>query len=355
MAFDHGVRFVPGQKNQTGGIQVNFPAILEASVLYQFERKCIFKEMIEHREGRGKSTEVTMQAKLKAQQRFPSQLNEPRKAQNGNVAVQNVLIENEDEILSLISDWEQLQRTDSRGMALMDKKAAELVSPLAERLDSAIAVQLSLGATFNSSSKKPTLTHEPESKGYATEVKIVVGNGKKGKDVEGTALGKAIYSFASAFDVKDIPFDRRYVAISPVDYNKVIEDATTYINKDLDGAGSISEGQIRMIGGVNVYKTNSLIKENITAAHADWGNTGQTNPTATWNNSMVVDNSKLVGVAWHPEGGVYCEWSPLKTHVTGSDPDFRMWMGGTMCHAALTYGVKYLRESACARIVWSET
>ena len=354
MAFDLGNRFVPGQVNQAGGIQVNYPLILQSQILFQFERNLLFKDLVEFRTGAGRATEITMESKLKARHRFPSELAEPLKSQNGNVAIQTVNIENMDYIFTLVSDWEQCQRTDSKGMELMDQRAAGLVSPLSERLDSALAIQISKGANA-SADNKPTLTHEPAALGYGTRGKVVVGAGKNASDVTGTELAKAINTFARSFDAKNIPNENRHVAVDPTDYGRLVNDATSYINRDLGGEGSTAKGVLPMISGVMVHHTNSLVKKNITASDTDWGSSGQSNPTATWANSMVVDNSKLLAIGWNRQGAVYCEWKPMASHVTGADVDLKVMMGGTMAFAGLTYGVKYLREAACCRIDWSQT
>lgn len=77
------------------------------------------------------------------------------------------------------------------------------------------------------------------------------------------ALVDGLYAAAEAMDEKDVPEEERYCWLRPAEYYAMIKDDRV-INRDFDGAGSISKGKIWEVAGINIVKTNHLPKTNIT-------------------------------------------------------------------------------------------
>lgn len=120
---------------------------------------------------------------------------------------------------------------------------------------------------------------------------ITGGNG--GGNVTNAAIGTdasvlaaGIYSMAQAFDQKGLPETERYVAVMPAQYYLMVQK-TDLINKDWDGAGSYSKGQMGTVAGVTIVKTNKVPQANDTA---------NSNIPAGYR----ANYSTTVAIGWHP-------------------------------------------------------
>lgn len=77
-------------------------------------------------------------------------------------------------------------------------------------------------------------------------------------------LGQSLFLSQQTFDEKDIPESERFAFVKPAQYYALAQNKT-YINRDYDGAGSISKGIIHLVGGLPIIKTNNLPTQDDTA------------------------------------------------------------------------------------------
>lgn len=93
---------------------------------------------------------------------------------------------------------------------------------------------------------------------------------------DGSVLASGIYDSAQAFDEKDVPAMDRYFICRPAQYYLMVQ-TTDLINTDWNGAGSFSQGNIAMVAGIPIFKSNHIPNTNITtgpsAYQGDFTNT----------------------------------------------------------------------------------
>jgi hypothetical protein len=71
------------------------------------------------------------------------------------------------------------------------------------------------------------------------------------------ALAEGIYKAAETLDTKDVPDAERYAVLRPAEYYALVQSAKA-INRDFGGRGSYAEGNVMVIAGVEVVKSNHL-------------------------------------------------------------------------------------------------
>lgn len=83
-------------------------------------------------------------------------------------------------------------------------------------------------------------------------------------------LVAAMFAVAQIFDEKEVPEDERTVYIRPSGYYKLVNSGKA-INRDFGGEGSIAQGKIWNIAGLDIVKTNHLPSTNVTASTVSGG------------------------------------------------------------------------------------
>lgn len=80
------------------------------------------------------------------------------------------------------------------------------------------------------------------------------------------ALVQAIFDAAQALDEKDVPSTERYCYVLPAQYYLLVNSSSKAINRDYNATGangSIADGVIMRIAGVEIVKTNNLPQTNV--------------------------------------------------------------------------------------------
>lgn len=103
---------------------------------------------------------------------------------------------------------------------------------------------------------------------------------------DASLLAAGIYTMAQTFDEKGLPESERYVAVKPAQYYLLVQK-TDLINKDWNGSGSYSSGQMGTIAGVSIVKSNKVPQANDSA--------NSNIPTA-----YRANFSTTVAIGWHP-------------------------------------------------------
>lgn len=118
-------------------------------------------------------------------------------------------------------------------------------------------------------------------------------NASYGSDA--AVLASGLFAAAQALDEKSVPSEDRAAYFRPAQYYLLAQN-TTVINQWYGGQGSISEGEILKIGGVEIVKTNHLPNSNITTGVSTYqGNF--TNTVGLVMHKSAVGTVKLMDMA----------------------------------------------------------
>jgi hypothetical protein len=82
--------------------------------------------------------------------------------------------------------------------------------------------------------------------------------------LDAAVLAAAVYTQAQTFDQKGLPETERYVSVLPAQYYLMVQK-TDLINKDWNGSGSYSAGQMGTIAGITIVKSNKVPTANDSA------------------------------------------------------------------------------------------
>lgn len=106
--------------------------------------------------------------------------------------------------------------------------------------------------------------------------------------VDSAVLAAMIFSGAQTFDEKDVPDDGRQAGLKPAQYYLLTQD-TKVMNQDWGGKGSYAAGNVSMLAGIELVKSNNIPSTNIAAAEAG------VNAINTYHG----DFTKTVAPLWH--------------------------------------------------------
>jgi hypothetical protein len=148
-------------------------------------------------------------------------------------------------------------------------------------------------------------------------------------DTNADSLVATIFDAAQAFDEKDVPSDERFVFLKPAQFYNLIESSSKAINRDYGGTGSLPEGRIAMVGGVQIVKTNNLPQSDVT-----------TGPTA-----YRGDFSTAIGLAWHRSAV-----GTVKLIDLASEMEYQMRRQGTLVLSKYAMGHGILRPESAVEI-----
>ena len=156
------------------------------------------------------------------------------------ITIDNVLLANE-----YITEFDELQsHFDVRG-----EYAKQMGEALADQFDRNVARNLVLASRASA-----TITG---GNGGANITNASVGT-------DAAVLAASVYTMAQTFDQKGLPENDRYVAVLPAQYYLMVQK-TDLINKDWNGSGSYSAGQMGTVAGVTIVKTNKVPTANDSA------------------------------------------------------------------------------------------
>lgn len=129
--------------------------------------------------------------------------------------------------------------------------STQLGHALSKKADAAISAQITAAAvntTFNDGTGADTRTRD---------VEMASGLGA----VSGTEVADQIFAALSQLDAVDATGER-YVVLDNEAYWALftgsLNQLATVVNKDAGGSGSVSTGQVPMIGGAKVYRSNNM-------------------------------------------------------------------------------------------------
>lgn len=111
-------------------------------------------------------------------------------------------------------------------------------------------------------------------------------------------LRQAIFDAAAALDSKDVPEEDRFVFLKPAQYYMLVNsgDAALSVDYNPGGNGSIRDGKIYRLAGMEIVKTNHLPQSNVTTGPAAYQGNFST-VSALVMQRMAVGTVKLLDLA----------------------------------------------------------
>jgi HK97 family phage major capsid protein len=216
----------------------------------------------------------------------------------------------------------------------------ELGKALAKRFDLAVMKTLVAGAGAG------TATDQPAGISITGFGAFSAATGEKVVD--------AIVDIAQKLDENDIPDDGdRFAVLPPELYYLLISDASGNIalNKDYGGVGSIAQGNVPMVAGIKIFKSNHV--KDIAVADASQiqdDDNAKNNPFddagASATNGYNADLSTLRFIGGHKS----CVGT-VKLLDLATDMDYSVQRQGTLLVAKYAMGHNFLRQGACVKVV----
>ena len=109
-----------------------------------------------------------------------------------------------------------------------------------------------------------------------------------------SSLIGSIFDAAEALDDGYVPSEGRYCYLKPEQYY-LLANATNAINVDFSGKGSIAEGTVPQLAGINLIKTPHLPTANITGTGVDAGGAGGAQVINASNTVAIIAHTSAVG------------------------------------------------------------
>ena len=163
--------------------------------------------------------------------------------------------------------------------------ATELGNALANRFDTAVI------KTFIAAARDSANLAQTAKTGGRLDVSQNVFTSVSGytagsaTDPTGAQLIAALFTAAQKLDENDVASDNRFCILAPAEYYKLITGggadgkinvANSAVNTDIGGQGSVSQGIIPQIAGINIFKSNHIPTADLSTAnsqnpaHADY-------------------------------------------------------------------------------------
>lgn len=161
-------------------------------------------------------------------------------------------------------------------------------------------------------------------------------------------LQDSLFLAAEKLDDNDIPNDgRRFAVLSPTDYYKLVNAsiATSALNRDVGGLGSIASGTIPQVAGINIFKSTHIPTTDLSGTSTGDGasNNDVFGGSGTGYNG---DFSDTVGIVAHPSAV-----GTVKLLDLATESEYKMELQGTLLLAKYAMGHGVLRPEAAFELV----
>ena len=213
--------------------------------------------------------------------------------------------------------------------------AKELGKALAKRFD--LATMKTLTAAARSAA---TIT--------GGKAGIAIDGGEPG-DFTGTVIQSKLFEAAQKLDENDIPNDgQRFAILKPADYYTLLASGEDVINRDFGGRGDVSTGNIPMVAGIKIYKSNHLadVAIDLSSDNSDDGSNAVKNDVfgdagLGYNGNM----SKTFIIGGHPSA-----IGTVKLLDLATESDYKVELQGNLFVAKYAMGHGVLRPEAAFEI-----
>ena len=288
MALPHQAPSRLGQLNAAGDDRSLFLKLYAGEILTAFEERNIFLPLHRTRTiSKGKSASFPMVGTAIAKYHTPGTMIEADQVKHGErvVTVDDLLISTQ--FISSID--EAMNHYDVR--SIYSKEAG---FALANQMDKNIGRIIAKASSITTKAKATTagLTGVIDDEAYTNN--ITVGSGSATDVLNGSKIAQSIYDALAEFDKKDVTGDK--VCVLPPEQYYALFNVTqsvnnlAYMNSDVGGSGSMSQGTVPVIGGVKILMSNHMPQTNETTS------SGIEPITSSRTGAYRSDYSKLVGL-----------------------------------------------------------
>lgn len=148
-------------------------------------------------------------------------------------------------------------------------------------------------------------------------------------DTNADSLVGSFFDAAQAMDEKDVPEEDRFAFVRPEQYYMLINSSSKAIHRDYGGSGSLADGSLPRVAGLEIVPTNNLPSTNIA-----------TGPTA-----YQGDFTNLVSVVSHRSAA-----GTVKLIDLAVEMEYQIEYQGTLIVAKIAVGHDVLRPESAVEI-----
>lgn len=132
----------------------------------------------------------------------------------------------------------------------------------------------------------------------------------------GATLAAGIYDAAKNLDVANNPSEDRFASLRPAQYYLLAQTAQV-LDSNIGGRGSYAEGNVPMIGGIQLVKNNLLPNTNVNSGVSTYQGNFSTTSAAVWQKG-AVGCVKLMDMATEAEWLIKNQvWLMVAKYATG--------------------------------------
>jgi len=193
----------------------------------------------------------------------------------------------------------------------------------------------------------------------AARTTSVITGGKDGIAIDGgeasaftaAVIQEKLFEAAQKLDENDIPNDgQRYAILKPADYYKLVQSDQEVINRDFGGRGDVATGNIPMVAGLRIFKSNHLsdVATDLSGVATGDGSASVKNDVfgggaagAGYNGDL----SKTFIIGGHPSA-----IGTVKLLDLATESDYKLELQGTLFVAKYAMGHGVLRPEASFEI-----
>ena len=175
-------------------------------------------------------------------------------------------------------------------------------------------------------------------------------DGGEAADFSAAVIQEKLFEAAQKLDENDIPNDgQRYAILKPADYYKLVQSDENVINRDFGGRGDVATGNIPMVAGLRIFKSNHLsdVATDLSGVATGDGNDANVNNDVFGANGSGYngDLSKTFIIGGHPSA-----IGTVKLLDLATESDYKLELQGTLFVAKYAMGHGVLRPEASFEI-----
>jgi len=325
-----------GQVNATGDDRSLFLKLYAGEVLTAFEERNVFMELHRTRTiSKGKSAQFPLVGVATAKYHTAGTLIEADAIKHAErtVTVDDLLISTQ----FIANIDEAMNHYDVR--SVYSKEAGMALANVA---DKNIAKMIAIAADINNATESATYFGASFNDEVYTD-NITIGS-SAGDALLGDKIVTAIYDALEEFDKKDITGDKICV-LPPAQYYALLNVSSTtgatWLNREIGGSGSVSQGTVPMVGGVKILMSNHI-------PQTDESSTSLTpNPVTTSRAAVYKANFATVrGLIFTQDAA-----ATVKLLDLGVESEYQIDRQGTLMVAKYAMGHNVLRPACAIKLV----
>ena len=175
-------------------------------------------------------------------------------------------------------------------------------------------------------------------------------DGGEPADFTAAVIQEKLFEAAQKLDENDVPNDgQRYAILKPADYYKLLQGAGDDVivnNRDFGGRGDVASGNIPMVAGIRIFKSNHLADIAVTEAAQDQDDDNASNDVFGANGTGYNGTlNKTFIIGGHPSAV-----GTVKLLDLATESDYKVELQGTLFVAKYAMGHGVLRPEAAFEI-----